>query len=397
MNEQSEATQKPFASEIFGIGLAALGVSLPLSLVAAEFITGGLLIITILRLIKGQKLQVSRWDLPVIAFLAIRLVTGILGQHDELIGKGLTYLLFALTYFITAWNPEGSDLKVWRNFVRGLVFGGAVASVFGLYQFVSGAVRVEGFHGGWTVFGSLTGAALILGLYMAAKGGLFFRKSLDVLLLTLCAAGLAVSVCRAEWAAAFIVLLPAGILFYPKYSVFLLTGILILILAVTPLRSRFLTLLDPVSNLSGREIIWQPSIDLIAERPILGHGLNSFHAIFPDELRSSLTDPGAGDWHNVYLQVAVESGLLGLAAFLWMLGTFLYLAFQRIRRAKTDHELGIAWGLFALVAFFCIAGGFGVFLVRIPVIVLVFLVLGGIRNWRAEDRKGRFPPFVKGD
>lgn len=385
MKDQSAVSRGSFVSRPFIVGLTVLGVLLPISLVAVEVVVCGLLLLTVLRLLRG-KLCPSRWDLPILCFIIIRLITGIFSQHNELTLKGLIYLSFALSYCITAWNPEGSDVKVWRNFIRALVIGATAASVCGIIQFASGAVRVEGFYGGWTVFGSMTGAALISGIYLTARGDLFFRRSFDLLLLTLCAAGLAVSLCRAEWVAVFIVLLPAGILFYPKYSAILLSITLALFLLVTPMREKLFTLFDPLSNLSGRDIIWKPAINLIAEKPILGHGLNSFQSVFPQELRSSMTDPGAGDWHNVYLQVAVESGLLGLAAFLWMLASFLYLFLRQIRLASTDQELGIAWGLFALIAFFCIAGGFGVFLVRIPVVMLFFLSLGRISHLHAVKR-----------
>jgi len=381
MDDQPATEWRPFAAGVFSIGLALLGLALPLSLVAAEIITAGLLAIFLLRLVKGQKFQLSRRDLPVIAFLLIRLNAGIFSPHTELAGKGLTYLFFCSAYAITAWNPEGRDLKTWRNFIRGLVIGGAVSSIASFYQVVEGAQRGIGLSGGWTVFGSLTGAALVLGVYQSINGGLFAKKYQDIALLTLNAAGLAVSICRAEWMVAFLVLLPAGVLFYPRTSAALTGGILALFLAITPLRERLLTIADPASNLSGREVIWAPSIKLIARKPILGHGLNSFHAIFPERLRPHMTDPGAGDWHNVYLQTAIESGLLGLAAFLWLLGMGLSLAYRRIRLAKTPPEQGIAWGLFSALAFFFIAGGLGAFLVRIPVVVLVFLMLGMISRF----------------
>ncbi len=380
MDDLPATKPEPLASGIFSVGLWLLGLAIPLSLVGAEALTLGLLLLFLLRLVKRHRFQLSSRDLPFIAFLLIRLISALFNFHSEYTEKGLTYLFFCVAYIITAWNPESSNPKVWRNFVRGLVIGATIASLAGLYQVAGGAHRGIGLVGGWTVFGSLTGAALVLGIYQAIRGGLFPKKYQDVALLTLVAAGLAASICRAEWVAAFLVLLPAAILFYPRTSAVLGAGIVIVFLAVTPLRERLLTLADPLSNLSGREIIWAPAGELISEKPILGHGLNSFHAVFPVELRPLMTDPGAGDWHNVYLQVAIESGLLGLAAFLWMMGTGLFLAFRRLRLAKTPIEQGAAWGLFLALAFFCIAGGLGAFLVRIPVVVLVFLILGVVRH-----------------
>lgn len=386
MDDHPATEQKPLGTGLFSLFLGLLGLTLPLSLVAAEAVLAGLLAIFLLRLIKGEKLALRFWDLPVVAFFLIRLNSGIFSPHPELAGKGLTHLAFLTTYAITAWNPEGAEPKAWRNFIRGLVLGGAVASVASLYQVADGEHRGIGLSGGWTVFGSLTGAALVLGIYYSIHDSLYGRKYLDISLLTLNAAGLAASICRAEWAAVFIVLLPAAVIFSPRVSALSGAAILALFLAITPLRERLVTLTDPAHNLSGRDIIWSPALDLISEAPILGHGLNSFHAIFPENQRKYMTDPYAGDWHNVYLQVTMESGLLGLAALLWMLGTGLYLAFRRIKSASTLLEAGIAWGLFAGLALFCIAGGLGTFLVRIPVVILVFLMLGKISRSHAEGQ-----------
>lgn len=380
MEAQPPQVHQSFDGRLLSIGLALLGAALPLSLIATEAITFALWAILLLHLVKGNSLRLTVWDLPFFFFFLLRLISGIFGSHPETAQKGLTNLLFSLAYVITAWHLQGADKSVWRNFIRGLVIGTAISSLVAFSQLAGGAERGTGMTGGWTVFGSLTGTALVMGIYQAIRGGLFPRKYQDVASLTLVAAGLAVSICRAEWVAAFLVLLPAAILFHPRFSAVLMAGTIITFLAVTPLRERLLTLTDPLANLSGREVIWQPSIELIREKPILGHGLNSFHAIFPAELRPMLTDAGAGDWHNVYLQVAAESGLLGLAAFLWMLATGLFLGYKGIQEAKTPPEQGIAWGLFAALAFFCIAGGTGVFLVRIPVVVLVFLILGALSN-----------------
>ncbi len=372
----SPDTGKPFAAGAFSVGLVLLGLALPLSLVAVEVICGLLLGIILLRFILGQKIPISYWDLPFLLFIFLRLASAIFSPHPDKIGKGLTYLAFCLAYALTALNAQPDLKQVLPRMIRGLVIGGAMASIVGLIQVTGGAERATGIYGGWTVFGSMMGAALVIGLYQAAAGSLFKRRIWDCAFLGLLIAGLAASICRAEWVAAILALLPAAILYYPRYSAVLGAGILVLFLAIAPLRSRLATLTNPAANLSGREILWQPVSDLLAQRPILGHGLNSFQAIFPEALRPWMTDPGAGDWHNVYFQVAIESGFLGLAAFFALLGTGLYAAVLGIRRANDPSNRATAWGTFCALAFFCIAGALGTFLVRISVIVLVFLLLG---------------------
>ncbi|MCX6640388.1 MAG: O-antigen ligase family protein [bacterium] len=378
MNSSSANQHESRLRSASSLGMALLGFALPLSLVAVEIIAGVLLAIFIVRQLKAGKLSFNRLDLPVAVFVLIRLLSGIFSPHPELIGKGLTYLSFTAAYALTAWSVDLGGARNWRNFVRGLVLGGVVDSVTSLYQVADGVSRGIGLSGGWTILGNMTGAALVLGSYYAIRGGLFPKRYMDVMALGLIAAGLAASVCRAEWIAAFFVLLPAAVLYSRRFSALLGVGVLTVFLAVTPLRQRLMTITDPFSNLSGRDFIWRAAEPALAERPVFGSGLNSFHAVFPRWIRPWLVDTGPGDWHNLYLQVTVESGLIGLAALLWMLGSLLWRAYGKVKAANSPAEQALAWGLFAGLGFFCIAGGLSVFLVRIPVIILVFLIMGMI-------------------
>ena len=68
-----------------------------------------------------------------------------------------------------------------------------------------------------------------------------------------------------------------------------------------------------------REALWESAIPAIMEKPILGHGLESFKpstaSFFP------LVGPEGIDGHNFYLQMAFEMGLLGVIALVWLLGS----------------------------------------------------------------------------
>lgn len=70
------------------------------------------------------------------------------------------------------------------------------------------------------------------------------------------------------------------------------------------------------SGLSGRPQLWLASSELIAERPVAGWGLGSFAGAY-DSVRprgSPEARPFRETAHNTYLHLAVEQGLLGLAA-----------------------------------------------------------------------------------
>ena len=66
---------------------------------------------------------------------------------------------------------------------------------------------------------------------------------------------------------------------------------------------------------SGRFTFWKKAISIIRTSPIWGTGLNTYGRILK-------LNPDIKTWwyaHNCYLQLTAETGVIGLAAFLWML------------------------------------------------------------------------------
>jgi putative inorganic carbon (HCO3(-)) transporter len=77
-----------------------------------------------------------------------------------------------------------------------------------------------------------------------------------------------------------------------------------------------------LNSLAWREALWTSAIPPIMERPVLGHGLETFK---PDTLEFfPLFTGGDGiDAHNMYLQFLYEMGSVGLLAFAWLVGSLL--------------------------------------------------------------------------
>lgn len=68
-----------------------------------------------------------------------------------------------------------------------------------------------------------------------------------------------------------------------------------------------------------RQVLWESSIPAIMDKPLLGHGLESFKPSTPSFF--PLIGPQGIDGHNFYLQTAFEMGLLGVLALVWLLGS----------------------------------------------------------------------------
>ncbi|MBM3134510.1 MAG: O-antigen ligase family protein [Chloroflexi bacterium] len=64
---------------------------------------------------------------------------------------------------------------------------------------------------------------------------------------------------------------------------------------------------------------WQAALSMIQARPLLGYGIGNYPAAYPQYNLPGWEDP-LGHAHNYYLNVAAETGLVGLAAYLlWLL------------------------------------------------------------------------------
>ena len=92
---------------------------------------------------------------------------------------------------------------------------------------------------------------------------------------------------------------------------------------------------------SKRVFIWTRTIDLITQRPWLGYGIENmaepFGAQFRDDMKEifgfSLTVDKA---HNEYLQVAVDSGIPSLIAYMLFLASLLFESYKKLLHDKRN-------------------------------------------------------------
>lgn len=72
------------------------------------------------------------------------------------------------------------------------------------------------------------------------------------------------------------------------------------------------------SSLGQRLIFWEVSLKIIGDAPLLGSGVSSFQTEYA---KHNLNHPDlrSDNPHNEYLLIASQLGLLGLAAFIWLL------------------------------------------------------------------------------
>jgi exopolysaccharide production protein ExoQ len=143
-----------------------------------------------------------------------------------------------------------------------------------------------------------------------------------------------------------------------------------------------LRLLDRDPTLTGRWDLWDAALAQIGDRPVLGYGFAAFWTAGADwRTEAELGD--VGHFHNTFLEVAVQLGLLGVAltALLLLLAAVTWMG-ELVRR----RDVILAWPP-ALWVLLMIAGLAEVVLVVKHALfqilfVAVFVQIALLRGWR---------------
>ncbi len=96
--------------------------------------------------------------------------------------------------------------------------------------------------------------------------------------------------------------------------------------------------------------LWEGTVNMVKEHPVLGFGVNTYSRNFPNYRPENYPDVRYS--HNCYLQMAAETGIAGAGIFLAFLGSVFVSSFRRISSFGSGLRKDVAAGLSAgLVGF----------------------------------------------
>ncbi len=129
-----------------------------------------------------------------------------------------------------------------------------------------------------------------------------------------------------------------------------LGGILLLaILFIAPVRDRVISIFADRKDSSNnfRINVWAGVHEMIRDRPILGigPGNTAFNKIYPLFQRPGYTALGA---YSVYLELLVETGLIGFTAFGWLILVTLQRGWQQLQNLRAQGSREIFWLMAAI-------------------------------------------------
>ena len=355
-------------AEYANVGEPVKAVGLPSPWVA----TTGLAVIAIV-IGMGRGTVRPRWSWvfgAVAAFVWARALSAVFAVDPSVSTEPMTQLFKdALTVAIVVSLASACGTRLWRVAVPIVAALAALASLAVLQQWVIGTgndllgfstlkdyvdigsvtKRFQGplddpnFWGRVLVSAVPFAASLVLafhGRWKAVAGG----AALLVLL------GIFLTQSRGAYLAAGAAVVSFAILAGPKVRRYLLlmpvVGVLLLVNPATG--PRLATLLDvnksaeDVVDLSivYRETAQHAGLAMFADHPLIGVGPGNFNSLVPEYVREGVASlpPGAqlGEIapHNTYLEMSAESGVVGLATYLFMVGSGVVMAGLALRRAN---------------------------------------------------------------
>lgn len=115
--------------------------------------------------------------------------------------------------------------------------------------------------------------------------------------------------------------------------------------------------------------LWKEALQITRDHPLTGCGLNTYSMV----ARGYKSFDWGGVYpHNSYLQMAAETGLLGLFAFLWVLFTFFKTGMRHLNQKRDPLVLGLLSG----IAAFLVQAFFDTNLYALQLVVLFWYMVG---------------------
>lgn len=314
--------------------------------------------------------------IAVVCFIFFRLLSVPFSVDWEASLRATGKVFFYLIFFVILDNLEIENKAKLRRILSVFFYTAVIAAGYGIGKYLLGKEeRIMSTTSGWGTLGMYLTAVFAPVLYLGSNREWFRKRLIWWMVICTIFAGIILTFGRIHWLIAFIVVLLVGLRRERKMLILSFLLLSLLFFFHQPFRDRFLTLRHPIEESSGRDVLWRDALSKLGQRPVLGYGLNTFKKTFTS--LDSTSDKGVGTWHNEFLQMYMESGLLGLSAFL---GLFLMIFFTFLQLKKTIKDsfyldLVVALGLSFLTFFLtCFVGGF----ILDPNTSLQFFIFAGI-------------------
>ncbi len=315
--------------------------SLLLSLFLLQLFVGFLSILWLFESIKSKRKALDIFVGLILIFGFIRILSIIFSQYPSVSVQSFYkdalfyFSFFAFSFYLKVFSK--SKIKI---IAYSFIISAAVIAIIGLVLFnLKLYERAQSFSSGYATFSSYLLAALGVFIALPFSFNKKYDRTLRILGMALILSGIITSMGRTNIAVAAF-LFVAG-LFLKKINIKSALIIIILTSAITLIsfennKFEIHKRVEHPATLSDRNILLKGAEALVLNHPVLGYGPRTFHNIFP--YTNQLSDKGIGSWHNDFIQVYFESGILGLLAFLAIIFSIFYYSVVYLKKKHSDKD-----------------------------------------------------------
>jgi len=370
-----------------------------------------------LKLIRGKRtFEFGILDFFVLLFCALIFFGGAVSvAKSGSLRPALMYLCFTLIYF-AAVNMIRSKEMIQRC-VSALMFSGVIVAAYGIYQNYFGVADRT-----WqdsSMFSDISGRVvstlenpnvlaeylilvipfMIVSIFIAGSAKKAAPYAAYTLLAAVC---LIYTWSRGSWIGIIFALLMLFVIMNKKAIVAYL-GILLLVPfapAVLPnsIVQRIATIGDIAdTSTSYRVSIWQATMKMIKDHMFWGIGVGqpAFKLVYPEYSLAGIEN--APHSHNLYLQICVELGIVGLAVFLLAAFFILQYCFTAIKKTEEKYIKLLAAGGLCAVAGFLLNGFTDYVWYNYRVYLMFWLVVSITAAICRFGQKNQIPDNADGD
>ncbi|MCX8105247.1 MAG: O-antigen ligase family protein [Ignavibacterium album] len=331
-----------YSQKIIFTFLSILAVSFVLSLFVMQLAAALLFILWLFEKKDEKKKAFDLITAFILVFGLVRLITIFLSEFPQSSYESLyKEALFYTTAVALPFYLKTLEKKKVIELMMVFILGATVISVIGATRFFIGDVeRAQSFSSSYTVFSGYLLTAFTSALFYPKNDKKLSQHIFWAFVYSILFLGLLTSLGRANIAITFLFFLIAIVLRrIPLKQIIILLVIGLLGFGIYSLRpsQAIGERVENITQLSDRDIIWQGAKEILFEHPVFGFGPRTFQQAFP--LKEKFADKGIGGWHNDFLQIYFESGIVGLISFLILLYVIIKTSINQIRNKKTDAEL----------------------------------------------------------
>lgn len=335
------------------------------AIVQTTVILLGVLWVTTLAKTRGVKFVRTPFDIPYLLFIAARLISIPFSVNLDASLETLNKeIIFYVIFFVITQNFPIHDKQKTRIAVWVIVGCAIVAAIIGTSKFVLQlSERAESTVSGPATLGMYLSAVLCVIMVIGKNKEYFPNRLLWLAISFVIMIGIVCTLNRVHWVIMSVIVLTIGVIRERRLLLAMCVALLIggtLLPAVTERVVRSFQGLQMFTT--GRDVIWSGAWTMIGERPLVGFGPRTFHTIFP--FFDKVPDKKVGSWHNDYLQMYMESGMLGLLSFLGLMVAVFWYGWRARSRLKSDPLYGdLATGILLAMLVFYLTGLVGGFVI----------------------------------